>query len=111
MRDDRERLADILEAIDRAQRYAVRGRRAFEDDELIQAWMLQQLMIIGEAASHLSGELRKRSREVPWRMIVGLRNRLVHAYFQADLALVWSVVENDLPGLRKAVVDLLEERT
>lgn len=76
MRDDRERLADILEAIDRAQRYAVRGRRAFEDDELIQA-----------------------------------RNRLVHAYFQADLALVWSVVENDLPGLRKAVVDLLEERT
>jgi len=111
LRDDRERLADILEAIDRAQRYAVRGRRAFEDDELIQAWMLQQLMIIGEAASQLSGESRKRSREVPWRMIVGLRNRLVHAYFQADLALVWSVVENDLPGLRKAVVDLLEERT
>jgi uncharacterized protein with HEPN domain len=56
LRDDRERLADILEAIDRAQRYAVRGRRAFEDDELIQAWMLQQLMIIGEAASQLSGE-------------------------------------------------------
>ena len=111
MRDDRERLADILEAIDRAQRYAVRGRRAFEDDELIQAWMVQQLMIIGEAANQLSGELRKRSREVPWRMIVGLRNRLVQAYFQADLALVWSVVENDLPGLRKAVVDLLEERT
>ena len=39
------------------------------------------------------------------------RNRLVHAYFQADLALVWLVVENDLPGPRKAVVDLLEERT
>ena len=76
MRDDRERLTDILEAIDGAQRYAVRGRRAFEDDELIQA-----------------------------------RYRLVHAYFQADLALVWSVVENDLPGPRKAVVDLLEERT
>ena len=111
MRDDRERLADILEAIDRAQRYAVRGRREFENDELIQAWMVQQLMIIGEAASQLSSELRERSREVPWRMIVGLRNRLVHAYFQADLALVWSVIENDLPGLRKAVVDLLEERT
>ena len=45
MRDDRERLADIIEAIDRAQRYAVRGRAAFESDELIQAWMVQQLMI------------------------------------------------------------------
>ena len=70
MRDDRERLADILDAIDRAQRYAVRGRTAFEEDELIQAWMVQQLMVIGEAASQLSGEVRKRSPQVPWRMIV-----------------------------------------
>jgi uncharacterized protein with HEPN domain len=110
LRDDRERLADILEAIDRAQRYAVQGWTAYERDELIQVWMVQQLMIIGEAASQLSGGLRERSPEVPWRRIVGLRNRLVHAYFQADLALVWSVVENDLPGLRKAVIDLLDER-
>jgi uncharacterized protein with HEPN domain len=109
LRDDRERLADILEAIDRAQRYSVRGRVAFESDELIQAWMVQQLMVIGEAAGQLSGELRERSPEVPWRRIVGLRNRLVHAYFQADLALVWSVVEHDLPSLRKAVSDLLDE--
>ena len=46
MRDDRERLADIIEAIDRAHRYAIRGRAAFESDELIQAWMVQQLMVI-----------------------------------------------------------------
>jgi uncharacterized protein with HEPN domain len=70
LRDDRERLADILDAIDRAQRYAVRGRTAFVEDELIQAWMVQQLMVIGEAASQLSGEVRKRSPQVPWRMIV-----------------------------------------
>ena len=109
MRDDRERLTDILEAIDRAQRYAVRGRVAYEGNELIQAWMVQQLLIIGEAASQLSAGLRERSPEVPWRRIVGLRNRLVHAYFQADLALVWLVVENDLPNLRKAVAELLDE--
>ena len=109
MREDRERLTDILEAIDRAHRYAVRGRSAFEGNELIQAWMVQQLMIIGEAASQLSPGMRERSPEVPWRRIVGLRNRLVHAYFQADLALVWSVVENDLPSLRQAVLSLLDE--
>jgi uncharacterized protein with HEPN domain len=109
LRDDRERLADILEAIDRAQRYAARGRNAFDEDELIQAWMVQQLMIIGEAASQLSGQMRERSPQIPWRRIVGLRNRLVHAYFQADLALVWSVVEHDLPSLRKGVADLLDD--
>ena len=81
------------------------GDQAFEGNELIQAWMVQQLMIIGEAASQLSAGMRERSPEVPWRRIVGLRNRLVHAYFQADLALVWSVVENDLPSLRQAVVE------
>ena len=109
MRDDRERLTDILEAIDRAQRYAVRGRLAFEQDELIQAWMIQQLMVVGESASRLSPSVLERASDVPWRTIVGLRNRLVHAYFQADLSLVWSVVENDLPQLRKAVLELLGE--
>jgi uncharacterized protein with HEPN domain len=109
LRDDGERLTDILEAIERAQRYAVRGRSAFEQDELIQAWMIQQLMVIGEAASRLSRPIRERAPDVPWRTVVGLRNRLVHAYFQADLSLVWSVVENDLPQLRKAVLELLGE--
>jgi uncharacterized protein with HEPN domain len=42
-------------------------------------------------------------------MIVGLRNWLVHAYFQADLALVWSVVEKDLPSPRQTVVHLIDE--
>ena len=71
MRDDGERLTDILEAIDRAQRYAVRGRLAFEQDELIQAWMVQQLMVIGEAASRLSRSVRERASDVPWRTVVG----------------------------------------
>jgi uncharacterized protein with HEPN domain len=70
LRDDRERLTDILEAVDRAQRYAVQGRAAFERDELVQVWMVQQLMVIGEAASQLSREMRERSPEIPWRKAV-----------------------------------------
>jgi len=54
---------------------------------------------------------RERLADILERRIVGLRNRLVHAYFQADLALVWSVVVRDLPSLRKAVADLLDEST
>ena len=50
MRDDRERLLDIQEAVERIERYTARGREAFEQDELIQTWVLYHLQIIGEAA-------------------------------------------------------------
>src|SRR5437764_1370688 len=54
MRDDRERLLDIQEAVERIERYAARGRKAFEQDELIQTWVLYHLQIIGEAARTLA---------------------------------------------------------
>ncbi len=57
MRDDRERLLDILEAIERIDRYAVHGREAFDNDELIQGWITHQLQIIGEAAARITTDL------------------------------------------------------
>jgi uncharacterized protein with HEPN domain len=81
MRDDRERLLDILEAIERIDRYAIRGREAFERDELIQNWITHQLQIIGEAAARITTDLRENHSEVPWRQIIGMRNVLTHGYF------------------------------
>ena len=78
MRDDRERLLDIQEAIARIERYAELGRDAFEQDELIQNWMISHLQIIGEACRALSEDLRGQYPEVPWRAIMGMRNILVH---------------------------------
>ena len=54
MRDDRGRLQDILDAIKRIERYAKRGRPAFEEDELVHTWMIHHIQIIGEAASTLT---------------------------------------------------------
>ena len=59
MRDDRERLQDILEAIEHIEKYAAKGRAAFEQDELIQIWFLQHLQIIGEASRALSAEYQR----------------------------------------------------
>jgi uncharacterized protein with HEPN domain len=61
MRDDRQRLLDILEAIGNIEEYALRGKDAFLADKLLQVWMVHHLQIIGEAASGLSRELRERS--------------------------------------------------
>jgi uncharacterized protein with HEPN domain len=56
MRDDREWLLDILEAIERIEKYSSRGRQTFEEDELIQNWILHQLQIIGEALRSISDD-------------------------------------------------------
>ncbi len=65
MRDDRERLNDIVDAIERIQRYASRGRDAFEREELLQTWILHHLEIIGEAVRELSPAIKSTHPEIP----------------------------------------------
>lgn len=101
MRDDRERLLDILEAIERIEKYAARGLQFFEHDELVQVWILHHLQIIGEAARALSPRFRDQYSDVPWSQVIGMRNVLVHHYFGIDVDIVWSVVERDLPELKR----------
>ena len=103
MRDDRERLLDILEAIERIQKYARRGRDAFDQDELIQVWVVHHLQILGEAVQRLSPELREKQPQIPWRGIVGMRNIVVHEYFAIDHQIVWATVAKDLTALAEGV--------
>lgn len=107
MRDDDERLRDILEAIERIEKYASRGREAFDADELIQTWVLYHLQIVGEAVRAISPTTKEISDEVPWSKIIGMRNILVHNYFAIDKDLVWSVIENELPALKNQISVLL----
>ncbi|MGB8992579.1 MAG: DUF86 domain-containing protein [Desulfobaccales bacterium] len=109
MRDDRERLRDILEAIEHIGKYVAKGRTAFQADELIQAWFLRHLQIIGEACRSLSASVRNRHPEIPWSKIIGMRHILVHDYFDIDLPPVWNVVERELPELKKHVTAILNE--
>jgi uncharacterized protein with HEPN domain len=85
LKDNATRLQDIREAASRIEQYAVRGRKVFERDELVQTWIVHNLQIIGEAAINISRGLPARHSEVPWRQIVAMRNILVHDYFIADL--------------------------
>lgn len=107
MRDPREGLQDILEAIGHIERYAARGRQVFDADELIQNWFVRHLQIIGEAVRALPEEIRDRMPDVPWSKIVGMRHILVHDYFAVDTDVVWDVIERDLPGLKRKIAALL----
>lgn len=109
MRNDRERLLDILEAIERAGRYASRGREALEKDELVETWVIHHIQIIGEAAGKVSEDLRKAHPEVPWPQICAMRNILVHDYFGVDIDEVWATVERDLPDLKQKIATVLKD--
>lgn len=103
MRDENERLRDILEAIERIERQTIRGEVVFRTDELLQVWVVHNLEIIGEAARNFSDAFRLAHPDIPWSNIVGMRNILIHRYFDIDLDAVWSVVANDLLPLKQAI--------
>jgi uncharacterized protein with HEPN domain len=109
MRSERERLLDILEAIERIEKYAARGKAAFMRDELIQNWMISQIAIIGEACRALPEEFQAYHASVPWADIIAMRNILVHHYFGIDEEAVWLVVERDIPGLKRNVQIILAD--
>lgn len=109
MRDNKERLRDILEAITQIEKYAVQGQAEFHQNELIQVWIVHHLQIIGEASSSLSSSLTNNYPRVPWAEIVAFRNILVHEYFRVDLQAVWKIIERDLPDLKNQVEAILED--
>jgi uncharacterized protein with HEPN domain len=108
MRGERERLLDILEAIERIEKYAVEGKTAFEADELIQTWVVHHITVIGEACRSLSDDFQAQYANIPWADIIGMRNILVHHYFGIDTDAVWSVVEHDIPELKFNIETILK---
>lgn len=107
MRDDREKLLDILEAIERIERYVAFGRDRFESDELVQTWFVQHLQIVGEASRSLAQSTRDRASSVPWKKIIGMRNILTHTYFDIDLDIVWTAVSVSIPDLKPLIQELM----
>lgn len=109
MRDPKERLRDMLEAIGAIERYVGRGRAAFEQDELLQGWFVRHLQIIGEGARTLPEDVRALAPDVEWSKIIGMRNVLVHGYFDIDLDIVWNAGSRDAPALRPRLERLLKQ--
>jgi len=91
MRDDRARLLDIREAIERIEKYAT-SQEILKQSELVQTWTIYYLQVIGEAARSLSDDFRNRHPDITWSDIIGMRNVLAHRYFGIDVGLVWDAV-------------------
>lgn len=101
---DQTTLADIVRAAQLAGEF-IEGldRESFLSDRKSQAAVLHQIMLIGEGVRRLSDELRAAHPGIPWRLIAGMRNRLIHQYDAVDLEEVWKTVTSEIPGLIQAL--------
>ncbi|PSB18609.1 DUF86 domain-containing protein [Phormidesmis priestleyi ULC007] len=74
-------------------------RKDLDSDRMLTLALVKDIEIIGEAAGRVSADCKAKYPQVPWLQMIGMRNRLTHAYFEIDLDIVWEVVTNDLPPL------------
>jgi uncharacterized protein with HEPN domain len=109
--DDRIRLQHMLDAARKAVRLAAgRDREVLdaEDDPLADA-LVHLISVIGEAASKVSSGTCSELDGIPWPDVVGMRNRLVHAYFDINLDILWATVQDSLPSLIRLLKSALAE--
>lgn len=109
-RDVSDYLRDILENGRLARRF-VEGMsfEQFQGDVRTAYAVVRALEIIGEATKNVPPEVRERYPDVPWRSMAGMRDRLIHGYFDTNPAVVWETAQRDLPAIEPPIARALEE--
>jgi uncharacterized protein with HEPN domain len=109
-RDYRVFLQDALNAIDNVSEFI--GTQAIEEfkaDKRTVHAVVRNLEVLGEAVKGVPPDVRSLHPEVPWQRIAGLRDILIHHYFEIDIDIVWDIVQNKLPELKEQPVQILDE--
>jgi uncharacterized protein with HEPN domain len=98
--EDKVRLRHMLDAVLEIQQYVQASTREnLDNDRMLVHSLVRLFEIIGEAASQVSDELKEYTNDIPWFVMTGMRNRLIHAYFSINLDVVWKTSTEDIPPL------------
>ena len=109
-KDDWIRIKHMLDAAEEVRKsVAGRQRDDLEKDYVWTLGLVKCVEIIGEAAAQVARDTKASYPQIPWSQIIGMRNRLIHAYFDIDLDQVWKTAIEDLPPLVTALERILEE--
>lgn len=108
--DDRIRLQHMADASEAALRFCQgRNRTDLDSDDMLRFALTRAVEIRGEAASKVSAEARTQTPTIPWPAVVGMRNRLVHAYFDVDADILWTTASQSLPALLHELQSILKK--
>ena len=105
---DDTRLRHMLDSAKEAVEFAAgKSRKDLDDDRKLSLAIIKSIEIIGEAASKVSEARKVENDNIPWRDIIGMRNRLSHGYFDVNLDIVWETVQTDLPNIIKVLSEII----
>jgi uncharacterized protein with HEPN domain len=105
---DRWRLEHIADALNSAMDFIRERQRAdLDSNQMLVFALTRALEIVGEAASKVSSDGRTEFPDLPWPLMIGMRNRLVHAYFDVDIDTLWDTVTEAVPPLAKRLKEIL----
>ncbi len=103
-------LKDIFEAMTSIQSF-IEGMdfNAFIADDKTVSAVIMKLQIIGEATKNVPETIREKYAHVPWRLMAGMRDRLVHGYFEVNYSVVWDTIEKRIPPLQPIIEQIIED--
>ena len=108
-RDNIVYLRHILDAIHRIEEYTTGVKyEGFMNNNLVQAGVMREIEIMGEATKRLTNEFKEKDPDMPWKKVAGMRDKLIHDYFGVDLDAVWDTVKKDINVLEGKIKDIIE---
>ena len=107
MKDELVYIKQILDSVSKIENFTVETTQEdFVKNQMMQSAVIMQLILVGELAKKLKDNVQK-SIDLPWKDIMGFRDRAIHDYFEMDLKMVWETVEKDVPDLKSKLAPFL----
>ena len=109
-RDYRDYLQDILDAVNDIESFveSMTYEEFIKDRKTLNA-VVRSIEIIGEASKNIPEAMKAKYKELPWKQMTGMRDKLIHAYFGVDVETLWKAVKDDIPPLKKAIQKMLKD--
>lgn len=112
IREYNDYLNDIISAIDKAQKFIGKmDYEAFQEDEKTAFAVVRTLEVIGEAVKSIPDTIKKKHKDIPWKEMAGMRDKLIHEYFGVKYDVVWETAMSELPALKDKFSKIIKERS